>query len=860
MTIAWISIWAAALLLLPGWVIWRLAGPRGMPRSLEIAPAFALSLAVISLVGWSGYALGFGFREVKAVSIVVLVLAAIGLPITLFYVRPKAREAVSPRWTLWAVGAIALGAGLSALYSGPWLSATADTFYHLAAIRSVIENNTALPKEVFFATPVRAPDPTTGTWHVALALVSDLSGHDPLSVWRVMNVALAPITVLAFFALALSITRSGIASLITTALYVVLALSFDFRYAALPNHFGNLLAWLVLTLVLRFVDNGSRRELVVAAPIAFAASAVHVTLSPFLLVSLGGAVAAAILVRSHSLKRLAVAAAIAGAAALPLLVVDISTLTSLAPYASMAVQFPPPLLVVHHPWTWVWPSNWYNNPGTVLGTAFAVSLLRFWRAGEVGAGLLIAALIAIPAAALTPLFATTSSGRYLLARVSFTLQPLAWLSWGWGIALAITALRSRPKVLAAAVLVVSAVAMAAAFYTGPLARLQEPPSSPTSFAFTRSTDLTAAWGDRLAALDRQPRAAILLAEPRMAYELAGLTGREVVAVPLSHTPYQIQAREGPRRRTDALDAVQGRLDSAGLAGVLEYYGVTDVLVDMDRTNAAAWAQLANARILIPIASGDRWRLYTYEPRMLDQFLDLPTQEGPLPQVARSGVGPKMAIAGRAVFARVQFNQGAAGNARLQAVDLGSPFAFSRAIEVGSSSSSDTYALPIPADAPAGHYQLSVVMNGGDPVPLGRFVIGRVLQAEDMGGVVAGDSKGWSVLSGAEYQGGLAAIATDPRSAASQAILPVKAGTYCLGALVYDYGTSKPNIIQVTLGSVTAQLAWAGSVPGVRWVNMPVTLYQTGGQLGMLVTQRGQRNVIVDSLEIYPQINGSCTSG
>src|SRR6266566_9050839 len=80
----------------------------------------------------------------------------------------------------------------------------------------------------------------------------------------------------------------------------------------------------------------------------------------------------------------------------------------------------------------------------------------------------------------------------------------------------------------------------------------------------------------------------------------------------SDLPAQIQARDGPRRREEALDATQGRFDSAELAGVIEHYGVTDVLVDMDRTDSAAWAQLASAEILTPIASGDRWRLYSYD--------------------------------------------------------------------------------------------------------------------------------------------------------------------------------------------------------------------------------------------------------
>src|ERR1035437_444144 len=108
MTIACSSLWAAALLLLPGWVIWLLGGPRGLPPALEIAPAFALSMTVISLVGWSGYVLGIGFSGVRAVSIVVLALAALGLPIVLWYRRPPAAEPISPPWTLWAAMAIAV--------------------------------------------------------------------------------------------------------------------------------------------------------------------------------------------------------------------------------------------------------------------------------------------------------------------------------------------------------------------------------------------------------------------------------------------------------------------------------------------------------------------------------------------------------------------------------------------------------------------------------------------------------------------------------------------------------------------------------------------------------------------------------
>ncbi len=860
MTIVWISLVAAALLLLPGWVAWRLIGPRGMPEALQIAPAFALSMVLISLVGWGGYLAGIGFAGVKTVSIAVVVLSALASPIALLYRRPTTKEAVAPAWTLWIALAIAVGAALSGLYSGPWLSATADSFYHLAAIRSIAEHGTALPQQVFFSTKVPAPDPTSGTWHLALALVSNLSGQDPVAVWRVLTVALPPLIVLAFFTLALAITRSGVAALIGTALYMVLGLNFDFRDAVYPNQFGDLMAWLALAFLLRFVENGSRRQLVLAALIAFAASAIHPLLAPFLLAALAGAVGASLLVRAPSWKRLAIAAAIVGAATVPLLIADTHTVYALAPYAPMATTSPLPLRVVHHPWTWVWPSNWYDNPGTILGTAFAVMLARLWRAGEIGAGLVIAVVLAIPAAALTPLFATTYSGQYLLARVSYVLHPLAWVAWAWALALAVGAVRVRWKVPAAAILVISAVGAAATFYYGPFVLYSSPASSPKSIAYSRSTDLTVAWKDRLAAIDKLPASSVLLAEPRMAYEVAGLTGIEVVAVPYAHFPAQMAAFDGAARRVDAIDAVQGRLDAASLAGVIEHYGVTDVLVDMDRTDPIAWAQLASAQILIPIASGDRWRLYSYDPQMLDSYLNLQTQSGPGPELANSGVGPHQVLAGRAVFARLQWSQAVSGTARLQAAGLDSSFSFSRAIDMGGASAPQTVALPIPSSAPVGQYHLSVVLSGGQSLSIGEFEVGHSYQAEEMGGVTADDSRGWTIVGGPAYLGGAAAVATNPGSATHQAIPPIAAGSFCLGARVYDDGSNRSNSLEVTLGGSSVDLVWSGSVQGVRWVRAPITFSQAGGQLETRLTHRGQAVAVVDAFEIYPLVAGGCGPG
>ncbi|HVC77909.1 MAG TPA: DUF6541 family protein [Candidatus Micrarchaeaceae archaeon] len=860
MAIVSISIWAAVLLLLPGLAIWRLAGPRDLPAALQVAPAFALSLAVIALIGWSCFVLGAGFNGVKAASIAVIVLSAIGLPISLRLRRAAATQRVLPGWALPAAVVLSLVAGLSALYSGPWLSATADTFYHLAAIRAVLQHGTALPQEVFFPTPVSVPDPTSGAWHLALALVSSFSGNDPVTVWRVVNVAVTPLTVLAFFALAIAVTRNAIAALIATVLYTVLALNFDFRDAAYPNRFGLLLAWLAIAFALRYVENGSRRELLVAAMTAFGASAVHPLLSPFLLIAMGGATAAAVVVRSPSATRVTFAAIVVCAAALPLLIVNVLTLRIPAPYQALAVMSPLLVPIIHHPWPWVWPSFWFGNPGIVLGTVFAILLVRLWRAKEVGAGLLIAALLVVPVAALVPLFASSRSGQYLLARVAGVLAPLAWIGLGWGVALAIHAIRShsRMAILAAAAIVVSALAVAPGFYTGTLAQYLRPASSAKSITASRSGDLAVVWSDRLAAIARLPKSAVILAEPRMAYELAGLTGREVVGVPLSHTP--VQVLDGAQRRESALDATQGQLDAFGLAGVIEHYGVTDVLVDMDRTDPAAWAQLATAGILSPIASGNRWQLYSYDPLRLDGYLNLPQQAGPLPDFAASGIGPQPALAGRAVFARLQSSEAIAGQAVLRAESLDSNRTFSRSIELAGGGASQTFALPIPTDAPVGNYRLSIELGPNHSVALGRFDVGLLYQAEDMGGVIAGDAGGWSIAGGSAYQDSLSATASQVGSTASQPVPPVAAGSYCISARVYDYGTGETSAIEAGVGSAVTKLSWSGPTPGMRWVRGAIVLDRPSGQLGMRLLQRGQKAVIVDSLELDPLVEGQCASG
>jgi hypothetical protein len=212
-----------------------------------------------------------------------------------------------------------------------------------------------------------------------------------------------------------------------------------------------------------------------------------------------------------------------------------------------------------------------------------------------------------------------------------------------------------------------------------------------------------------------------------------------------------------------------------------------------------------------------------------------------------------------VFARVEWSQGASGSARLQADALGSSVSYARTFEAGRAGSTETFALPIPPDAPIGQYRLSLVMGGGLATSLGQFAVGHVYQAEDMGGVTAADDGRWTIVGGSAYQGGVAAKATIPGSATRQAIRQIDAGRFCVGARVYDDGTGRSNVLAVTVGGAEAELAWSGSAAGMRWIRAPVTLDGAAGRLGTRLIQRAQALAIVDALEVYPLMDGACSS-
>jgi hypothetical protein len=334
--IARVSVAAAAVLFLPGWLLvhasrWELV--RGV-RLAEIPLAFALSIAIVSVLGVSASLVGLGLGTLLQVIIAIDALAL--LRIAVLAGRQGLRRTGSlPEWAVSpaeaAIAGFAVVAAGAAAWAGVWFSRTADTFYHMAAVRRLLHEDDVLVSKLIYADSARGDlpaglDPTSGTWHLALALVAKASGLDIVTVWTLLPPLMALLLVLAFYTLAVVLFQNRWWALAATVIQFTLFVNMDFRTSLYPNVISKALLWVALAAAFRYLSDGDRRGFAVAGVVAFSLASVHMFAVELYLLSLVVlAAAAALLVRWRShlfvdLRRLALLAAAGGLAALPIVV------------------------------------------------------------------------------------------------------------------------------------------------------------------------------------------------------------------------------------------------------------------------------------------------------------------------------------------------------------------------------------------------------------------------------------------------------------------------------------------------------------------------------------------------------------
>jgi hypothetical protein len=475
----------------------------------------------------------------------------------------------------------------------------------------------------------------------------------------------------------------------------------------------------------------------------------------------------------------------------------------------------------------------------VLATLLLLAApLRELRRGDPGAAVLWAASLLIPFVALMPFVADRPQYSGYVARIADLMKPLLHIVLAWVLAEGLLVIRSAvrmpprelPRVLVpvAAAGLIAATALLSVGDARAAASVYRP-NGVRSIELSRNSDLRYAWADRIQALERAGPG-VVLADVTLSYELAGLTGRQVVAVWTSHTPFQDEARDGALRRGDVMEALSPTVDELALAGILERYHVGFVMVDRDLDDDATWKAAAAQPLYQQIANGQSWALYRYARANLDSALGTPARK---------------ATAGRAAFIRVS-SCCARGTVHISARGLATAAAFSTVV-----AAAPVVALLIPDGVPPDVYALSV-----DGEPGGTITVGRAFEAEHFAGVYQERDSDkdqwhqWVSVHGYSYSRGLAAYTTTAGAAASRPI-DLPAGQYCLEVDVYEPGDGMPRTLGVEVARQSEEVAWAGARPAMTAITRQLSLSGGAQTLAYRDLSPSGVEVLVDRLVLWP---------
>jgi hypothetical protein len=453
---------------------------------------------------------------------------------------------------------------------------------------------------------------------------------------------------------------------------------------------------------------------------------------------------------------------------------------------------------------------------------------------------------------------------FFFARIAFFLGPVLLVTLAWQLVelpglLAVLrkhfAFGGSLRVVAAALVVFGTIyAIANQLPDGMLERYAS--HSTYSIWASRHNNLALLWADRVRAL-AAGEPGVVLADVESSYELAGLTGRKVVAVPFGHGSYQDEARDGALRRGDVVDALKPSTDSTTLLSVLFRYRVTLVMVDLARDGPGTWDWIAGQKELTPVAHGRSWRLYRFDPMLVDQTLDIPLQGG-------IGMIPSQVIAGRAIFIRAA-SSGSAQLAQATASGTTSRTRFETQFRVPDQAGATVTApFLLPLSAPVDRYTITVSIAGSAGVMAGTVDVGNAFEAEYFAGVIFGlrgayaHMPGWELVDKSAFNGGEAAVALRTESVASHPFISPP-GDYCLAIVVSDPKQGHTDLLAIGTGGNVASATWvSGASSKADEIWMLVRVGSTSNQLTYWVPGGAAIGVAVDRLTLYPPPNGNGT--
>lgn len=547
------------------------------------ASAGAFIARRLSLDGWGWLATSFAvtaaamvpaywLAELMPVSLRIAVWSwAVVLAILTVLTFKELRHVPSFGW-YWPSALIVTAGGALALVSGVWLKTNVDTFYHLAAVRSLLAHNATVVTDPIYGTATTVPDPSSGLLHALLAAWCLLKGADPLFIVQGLVVVSTVMVLVAFLTLMHSMSDSKFTAPLATLLYVIGVLFADFRSMAYPGRVANALVFLGIALAFTYLREGRKEAAFGLAVCAAVVGSTHLGSAQVLLVVVFVTAAAHVLavprrkgIWPRALVTLLVllAAAAPGVALASRTVITnshmVNTEATTTPVAAVAER---PDGLVEVPGGLIVETSAFSPHGTALLVATAVLGLGLgyigWR--ERDGVMMAAALMAVlpvfmtlvPPA--TAVWATRSYyvGWRLLLALDFV--PVLVIAVAFGT----RTVRRTPRTMRGAAAALAALLL----FTGwPYVKTVYAARPDTSVSRIGQSN-ESIWKTREASIITPERRQaigwiravvgdgypVVLAPADMGYELAGLAPVALVAAPDGHSPLAVEFYEGPQRR------------------------------------------------------------------------------------------------------------------------------------------------------------------------------------------------------------------------------------------------------------------------------------------------------------------------
>ncbi len=638
---------------------------------LAVPTSLAISTSLVSILGWTGYYLRLSFYEVRFFFISILLLLSLASLIKLWHKRQDIKISISDlriknfSYKSWefVVFVFIVVVLILAIYGGTWFSHTADSFNHMAAVRSLIKYNNPLPMQIHWDVPVSGMDPTFGTWHLTLAIWASLTGMDMTTMWLLATIMIAPLIIVTFVALAVELTHSKFAAFMAGLLYVIIDLSGDFRVSAQSNRMGQIVFWLIFIYLILAVDsyskNDNRSGLIFtsfSALFAWSSSAVHLQYGPALIGIIVPTILLSVLISVYNKSRINRGSgkigeyswqAISGVGGVLLLGASFSFIirssfalaekNPVLTQQSLSITGEKPFALIYEDLN-IWFSR--GDLFIIIASILSLAMVYFAIKGNLGAVFVFISSILVPVyVTITTLF--FGRGGLLFStfyRLILLTPPLLVIGWAWALAIAFKYILSQRlriltlsnlKFLAACLAVVLSVIPIYSQITNPKGGVISIYSRSSNYKFklrtSQDSSLLSTRQDAIQSLYSVPDDARILADERTGYEMMGLTGKYFFRLPSQHTPLQ-EKDFNNEAYWDVLDFTSGESDKRQMVEILTRQQVSYVYVDKEKYQGPMiWEQLDSMAILDEVGSGENWRLYQFDPQSADEYLILDDQ-------------------------------------------------------------------------------------------------------------------------------------------------------------------------------------------------------------------------------------------